>query len=216
MENCKPTPTPTAMGIKLRKDGAMKSVNPTLYKSIIGSLMYLMTTHPDIMYAMSLISRFMKNPKATHLQVVKRILRYVQGKIGYGIMYREIDDFRLIEYTYRDWVGSFDDRKSTFGYMFHLGSGAISWASKKQPIISLSSAEVEYIAMTRVAYQAVWMRCMLKDLVHKQKEATKLLCNNSSAIALSKNVVFHRRIKHIDTRYHYIRELINAREITME
>jgi len=109
METYKPTPTPTVMGIKLRKDDLTKSVNPTLYKSIIGSLMYLIATRTDIMYAMSLISRFMENPKATHLQAAKRILRYVQGTIGYGIMYRETDDFKLTRYIDSNWDGSSDD-----------------------------------------------------------------------------------------------------------
>lgn len=134
----------------------------------------------------------------------------------YGINYWEIDEFKLIGYIDSDWDGSFDDQKSTSGYLFHLGSSAISWASKKYPIVSLSSVEVEYIIAIGVAYQAVWMRSMLKDLGYEQKGVTKLLCDNSSAIMLSKNAIFHKRTKHIDTRYHYIRDLISAREITME
>jgi len=167
MESCKPTPTPVTMGIKLEKEDWTKSVNPTLYKSIVGSLMYLMATHLHIMYAMILISRFMENPKSMHLQAAKRILRYVQGTIRYGIMYRKIDDFILIGYTNSDWAGSSDDRKNTSRYVFHLGSGAISWTSKKKPIVSLSSIEVEYIVTIGVAYQVVWMRRMLKDLGHE-------------------------------------------------
>jgi len=155
MDTYKPTPTPTAMGIKLRKEDSTKSVSPTLYKSIVGSLMYLMATCPYIMYAVSSISRFMENPIATHLQVAKRILRYVQGKIRFGIMYKKIDDFKLTRYTNSDWAGSSGDQKSTSRYVFHLGFDAISWASKKHPIISLSSIEVEYIATIGVAYQAV-------------------------------------------------------------
>ena len=213
---CKPTPTPIAMGIKLRKEDSTKSVNPTLYKSIVESLMYLIATHLDIMYVVSLIFRFMENPKATHLQAAKSILRYIQGTAKYGIMYKRIEEFKLIEYTNGDWAGSFDDSKSTSGYVFHLGSGVISWASKKYPIIALSSAKVEYITMIGIAYQAIWMRRMLKDLGHKQQEATKLLYDNKSTITLSKNAIFHKRTKHIDTRYHYIRELINAREIIMK
>jgi len=131
MESCKPTPTLVSMGIKLRKEDCTKSVNPTLYKSIVGSLMYLMATRLDIMYAMSLISRFMENPKATHLQATKRIMRYIQGTVEYGIMYKRTKEFKLIGYTDNDWVGISDDWKSTSRYVFHLGSGSISWASKK-------------------------------------------------------------------------------------
>jgi len=168
MDSCNLTLTPIAMGIKLRKEDSTKSVNPTLYKSIIGSLMYLTATCPDMMYAMSLISRFMESPKAMHLQATKRILRYVQGTIRYGIMYRKTNDFKLIGYIDSNWARSYDDQKSTSGYVFHLGSGAISWTSKKQPIISLSSVEAKYIVATRASYQVVWMRSMLKDLGHEQ------------------------------------------------
>jgi len=128
METCNPALTPTAMGIKLCKYDFTKSVNPTLYKSMVGSLMYLMATCPNIMYVVSLISRFMENPRASHLQVAKRILRYVQGIVIYGISYIVTNEFKLIRYMDSDWNGSFDDKKSTSGYLFHLGSGAISWA----------------------------------------------------------------------------------------
>eukprot|EP00253_Pinus_taeda_P033265 PITA_33265 len=115
-----------------------------------------------------------------------------------------------------DWAGSVDDRKSTSGYVFHMGSGAISWASKKESIVALSTAEAEYVAATAAACQAVWMRRMLRSLGQEQAKVTVIFCDNSSAIALSKNSVFHKRTKHIDTRFHYIRELVNNGEIVLE
>eukprot|EP00253_Pinus_taeda_P026288 PITA_26288 len=117
MQDNKATMTPTVMGLKLSKEDISKDFDPRLYKSIVGSLMYLTATRPDIMYAVSLISRFMERPKEAHCQATKRILRYVK-----------------------------DDQKSTSGYVFHMGSGAISWASKKQPIVALSTTEAEYVA----------------------------------------------------------------------
>eukprot|EP00253_Pinus_taeda_P034035 PITA_34035 len=151
MQNNKSAPTPTVMGLKLSKEDCSNNVNLTLYKSMIGNLMYLTTTRPNIMYAMSLVSRFMDTPKDTHWQAAKRILRYVNGTKHYGILYQETSDFRLIGYTDSDWAGSVNERKSTSGYVFHLGSGANSWASKKQPIMSLSTAEAEYVAATTAA-----------------------------------------------------------------
>eukprot|EP00253_Pinus_taeda_P031819 PITA_31819 len=126
MQNNKSTPTPTVMGLKLRKEDCSNNVNLTLYKSMIGSLMYLATNRADIMYAVSLVSRFMETPKETHWQAMKRILRYVNGTKHYGILYMATSDFRLVAYIDSDWDGSVDDRKNTPGYVFHLGSGAIS------------------------------------------------------------------------------------------
>eukprot|EP00253_Pinus_taeda_P022709 PITA_22709 len=172
MQECKAAITPTVMGLKLSREDSSKDFAPSLYKSIVCSLMYLIATRPDIMYAVSLISRFMQRPKEAHWQAAKRILKYVKG--------------------------------------------AISWASKKQSIVALSTAEAEYVAATAAACQAVWMRRMLRSLGQEKAKATVFFCDNSSAIALSKNSVFHKRTKHIDTRFHYIRELVNNGEIVLE
>lgn len=114
------------MGLKLSKEGCSSNVNLTLYKSMIASLMYLTTTRSDIMYPVSLGSRFIETPKETHWQAVKRILSYVNGTKKYAVLYTTIDDFKLVGYTDNDWGGSVDDRKSTSGYVFHLGSRAVS------------------------------------------------------------------------------------------
>ena len=131
MQDSKATITPTVMGLKISKEDSSKHFDPSVYKSIVGSLMYLTATRPDIMYAVSLISRFMEKPKETHWQAAKRIMRYVKGTKWYGIFYTVSECSDLVGYTDSDWAGSVDDRKSTSGYIFHIGSGAISWASKK-------------------------------------------------------------------------------------
>ena len=164
MDNSKPVPTPVATGTKSSKDDEGADVNPTLFKRLVGSLMYLTVTRPNIMQGVSLISRFMETPKDTQWSVGKRILRYIAGTRDYGIMYSSTKKKELIGYTDSDFAGSLDDRKSTFGYVFHLGSGVIAWASKKQPIVTLSSAEAEYVAATLVACQAVWLRRVLDGL----------------------------------------------------
>eukprot|EP00253_Pinus_taeda_P031401 PITA_31401 len=208
--------TPTVVALKLSKEDNSKDFDPELYKSIFGSLMYLTATRHDIMHDVSLFSRFMERPKETHWQAAKRILRYVNGTKGFGILYSSFQSFMLTSYTESDWAGSFDDRKSTLGYVFHMGSGAISWASKKQPVVSLSTVEAEYVAATAATCQAVWLRRVLRDLCHEQENGTTIYCDNNSAIALSKNSVFHKRKKHIDTKFHFIRELVNNAEIVLQ
>eukprot|EP01018_Ginkgo_biloba_P015850 Gb_34468 [translate_table: standard] len=128
MQNNKAIITPIAMGVKLSKEDERKNVDSTLYKSLVGSLMYLTAIRPDIMYVVSLISRFMENPHDTHLQVGKRILRYVKGTTNHGIFYEKNDALKLAGYTDSDWVRNKDDRKSTSGYAFIFCSGAISWS----------------------------------------------------------------------------------------
>eukprot|EP00253_Pinus_taeda_P013208 PITA_13208 len=131
IQECKATITPTVMGLKLSKEDNSKDFDPRLYKSIVGSLMYLTATRPDIMYDVSLISRFMERPKKAHWQAAKRILRYVKGTKRFGILYTVSECSDLVGYTDSDSAGSVDDRKSTSGCVFHMSSGAISWASKK-------------------------------------------------------------------------------------
>ena len=118
-------------------------------------------------------------------------------------------------YSDSDFAGCIDDRKMTSSYAFHLGTNLISWESKKQPIVSMSSAEAEYVAATTAACHAAWLRRLLKDMGHTPKYPTSIFCDNNSAIQLSKHNVFHRKIKHIDTRYHLIRELVNDGPISL-
>eukprot|EP00253_Pinus_taeda_P018945 PITA_18945 len=216
MQDSKAAITPTVMGLKLSKEDSSKDFDPSLYKSIVGRFMYLTATRPNIMHAVSLISKFMERPKEAHLQAAKRILRYVKGTKRFGILYTASKCSYLLGYTDSDWAGSVDDRKSTSGYVFHMGSGAISWASKKQPIVALSTAEAKYVTATVVACQAVWMRWMLRSLCQEQEKGTVIFCDNSSVIVLSKNYVFHKRTKHIDTKFHYIRELVSNGEIVLK
>ena len=151
---------------------------------MVGSLNYLTTTRPDIMYVVSLVLRFMEIPKETHLQATKIILKCVNGTKEYGVLYTATNYFRLVCYTNSYQEGTVDDSKSTSRYVFHLGSGAISWASKKQWIVSLSTIEVEYVFATTTACQVVLMRRMLRDLCHEPDGTTTIFCKKSSAISL--------------------------------
>ncbi|XP_039141190.1 secreted RxLR effector protein 161-like [Dioscorea cayenensis subsp. rotundata] len=149
-----------------------------------------------------MVSWFMHSPSVHHLGAVKRILRYISGTIGYGIHYKKGENFKLMDYSDSDWGGSQDDRKSTIGWVFSLGSSVIAWCSKKQSITALSNTEAEYISLTAAACEVVWLRRLLEDLNEKQEDSNVILCDNSSALSIARNPTHHGRTKHIDTRFH--------------
>ncbi|KAL3741671.1 hypothetical protein ACJRO7_017180 [Eucalyptus globulus] len=209
MKDCNPVNTPVEFGLKLYKDHEGRKVDNTLYKQIVGSLMYLTATRPDIIYYVSLISRYMENPTQMHLLAAKRILRYLQGTRDFGLFYKNGEKSDLLGFTDSDYAGDQDDRRSTSGYAFMFGTGAISWSSKKQPIVTLSSTEAEFVAATASACQAIWLRRILEELQFKQPGPTKIFCDNNSAIKLSKNPVLHGRSKHIDVKFYFLRDLSN-------
>ncbi|XP_057246814.1 secreted RxLR effector protein 161-like [Beta vulgaris subsp. vulgaris] len=194
MSECKPLATPMALNERLSKNDGKEKVDASIYRSLVGSLIYLTHTRPDIVNAVSIVSRFMSEPSKAHLAATKRILR------------GESQAYRIHR---QRWAGSIDDRKSTSGYVFQLGTKTISWSSKKQATIALSSAEAEYVAATSAACEAVWLRRILDDLQQTSEEPTTIYCDNMSAIAMTKNPVFHSRTKHIEIRHHFIRELVD-------
>ena len=216
MNDCKPISTPIECGSKLSKHDEEKKVDTTLFKSLIGSLRYLTCTRPDILYATGLISRYMENPTTTHFKAAKRILRYLKGTINFGLFYSTTNDYKLVGYSDSDWAGDVDDRKSTTGFVFFMGDTAFTWMSKKQPIVTLSTCEAEYVAATSCVCHGIWLRNLLKELGWPQEKPTKIFVDNKSAMALAKNPVFHDRSKHIDTRYHYIRECITRKDVQVE
>lgn len=207
METSNSVKNPIVPGIRLMKDEEGSKVDATMYKQLVGSLMYITATRPDLMYVVSLISRFMASPTELHLQAAKRVLRYLKGTVDLGVFYRKKGKGELMAYTDSDYAGDVDDRKSTSGYVFLLSEGAVSWSSKKQPVVTLSTTEAEFVAAASCACQGVWMRRVLEKLGHSQGKCTTVLCDNSSTIKLSKNPVMHGRSKHIDVRFHFLRDL---------
>ncbi|GAA0145518.1 transmembrane signal receptor [Lithospermum erythrorhizon] len=207
-DDCNHVNSPILPGIKVGRNEEGKPVDETHFKQIVGSLMYLTSTRPDLMFATSLINRYMSNPTELHLQVAKKILRYLKGTTQYGILYQKGSNGRELEaYTDSDYAGDINDRKSTSGYVFKFSSGAVAWTSKKQPIVSLSTTEAEFIAAVVCTCQAIWMKRIFKELGYKGTECINIKCDNSSTIKLSKNPVMHGRSKHIDVRYHFLRDL---------
>ncbi|CAM8957414.1 unnamed protein product [Rhodiola kirilowii] len=207
--------TPAATHLKITKDDARTKVDQTLYRSMIGSLLYLIASRPDIVYAVGVCARYQANPKESHLLQVKRIIKYVCGTVDFGIWYTKDTNPQVVSFYDADWAGNAEDWKSTSGGCIFLGNNLVSWFSKKQNSISLSTAEAEYIAVGSCYTQLVWMKQMLSEYGVKQKEMT-LYCDNMSAISISKNPVQHSRTKHIDIRHHFIRELVEQKIVTLK
>ena len=159
----------------------------------------------------------MEHPTQEHYIGVKRVLRYLKGTENYGLFYKKGDlKGELIGYSDSDFAGDSNDRKSTSGHIFFLGGMAVSWSSQKQSIVALSSCEAEYIAATSATCQAVWLSRLLGELMSNEAMKAKLLVDNQSAITLSKNPVHHSRTKHIDTRYHFVRQCVEDKKIEID
>ena len=208
MEDCKLAPTLMETGVKLSTNDEEKPVDGTLFRQLVGSLIYLTTTRLDITFAVGVISKYMTSPKQNHWKAAKRILRYLRGTLQFGLEYMHTGNFRLQGYADSDWAGCIDSWKSTFGYCFSLGSVAVSWSSKKQPNVALSSTEAEYKVAVIAACEKIWLRRILADIGLHQEEATKLFCDNQSVLKIAKNLVFHAQTKHIEVHHHFIKEQI--------
>jgi hypothetical protein len=210
MKDCNSCETPMECRLKLRKLKGEDPVKPTEYRSIIGSLRYIINTRPDLAYAVGVVSRYMEAPGKEHWAAVKHILRYLKGTIRYGCKYDKGAELKpiLVGYSDSDFAGDVEDRKSTTGIGYFLGSSLVTWASQKQRIVALSSCEAEYVAAAAAACQGIWLNRLIADMLGTKEMTVKLFMDNQSAIALSKNPVHHDRSKHIDTRYHFLRQCI--------
>ncbi|GMI66431.1 cysteine-rich RLK (RECEPTOR-like protein kinase) 8 [Hibiscus trionum] len=206
MGESKDMATPMETNVKLKKDRGKILQDARNFRQLVGSLVYLTITRPEISYSVSVISQFMQNPKSHYLDAAKRILRYIKGFLEYGLMYKKNDSFLLSGYTDADWVGDATDRRSTSGYCFDFGSAVVSWCSKKQPTVALSSTEAEYIAATMAAQECIWLKYLMGDMFGNINYAVQIKCDNESAIKLASNPVFHGRTKHIEFRHHFVRE----------
>jgi hypothetical protein len=204
MEDCKSMTTPMITNLKKLNSSESEKVNRTIYKQLIGCLMYLKNTRPDICFVVNTLSEHMVDPREVHWIAAKHILRYLKGTIEFGLQYLQRDQINLVGYSDSDWAGNTADRKRTSGCCFSLGSGVISWYSRKQKSVALSSAEAEYMAASQASCEAIWLQKMLVNLFETDLVPTTNFCDNQSCIKLSENPVFHDRSKHIEIRYHFI------------
>ncbi|GJU08881.1 putative ribonuclease H-like domain-containing protein [Tanacetum coccineum] len=197
--------TPIETQKPLVKDEEASDVDVHLYRSMIGSLMYLTASRPDIMFAVCACSRFQVTPKTSHLSVVKRIFRYLKGKPKLGLWYLRVSSFDLEAYSDSDYAGANLDRKSTTGGCQFLGRRLISWQCKKQTIVATSTTEAEYVAAANCCGQVLWIQNQMLDYGFNFMN-TKIYIDNESTICIVKNPVYHSKTKHIAIRHHFIRD----------
>ncbi|GJZ65747.1 retrovirus-related pol polyprotein from transposon TNT 1-94 [Tanacetum coccineum] len=215
LEDSKPMKTPMSSDTKLTKDEECESVDSTKYRGMIGSLLYLTASRPDIMFSVCLCARFQEAPKTSHLEAVKRIFRYIKGTTHLGLWYPKGTGIETIVYADSDHAGDYVDRKSTSGICTFVGCCLTSWFSKKQTALAISTTEAEYISAGKACQQALWMKQALIDY-DVQLDDVPIMCDNKGAIDLSKNPVQHSRTKHIKIRHHFLRDNVQKGHISIE
>jgi hypothetical protein len=182
-----------------------------LYQQIVGSLMHLTVgTRPDIATAVNVVARFAARPSQAHLSAAKHVLRYINGTLGLKLQFGGTQAPALVGWSDADWAGDAVKRRSTGGYVFQVHGSTVSWSSKRQATVALSSTEAEYMAATQATKEAIWLRALLKDLTVQVDGPTTVYEDNQGAIALSLNPVHHSRTKHIDVQWHFVRQQTEA------
>ena len=210
---CHPSDTPIEANTRLReKDG--DPVDKGRYQRLVGKLIYLSHTRPDIAFAVSLVSQFMHDPYSTHMNAVLRILRYLKSAPGKGILLSPHDGLKVEAYTDADWAGS-PDRKSISGYCTFLGGNLVTWRSKKQNVVARSSAEAEFRAMAQGVCELLWLKGLLEDLGVSVHLPMMLFCDNKAAISIAHNPIQHDRTKHVEIDRHFIKEKLESGLICM-
>ncbi|GKC85860.1 retrovirus-related pol polyprotein from transposon TNT 1-94 [Tanacetum coccineum] len=215
LEDSKPIKTPMSTETKLTRDEEGESVDNTKYRGMIGSLLYLTASRPDIMFSVCLCARFQEDPKTSHLEAVKRIFRYIKGTTHLGLWYPKGSGIETIVYADSDHAGDYVDRKSTSGVCTFMGCCLTSWFSKKQTALAISTTEAEYVSAGKACQQALWMKQALVDYGVRLDDIP-IMCDNKGAIDLSKNPVQHSRTKHIEIRHHFLRDNIQKGNISIE
>jgi hypothetical protein len=178
------------------------------YQRLVGRLIYLSHTRPDIGFAVSFVSQFMNNPTEDHMAAVNRILRYLKMTPGRGLLYKKCDNRNIEIYTDADWAGNIIDRRSTSGYCSYVWGNLVTWRSKKQHVVSRSSAESELRALALGICEGMWIQRLLKELGMESLTPIQMHCDNQAAISIAKNPVHHDRTKHIEIDRHFITEKI--------
>ncbi|GJW59132.1 retrovirus-related pol polyprotein from transposon TNT 1-94 [Tanacetum coccineum] len=213
-DSCTPIDTPMAERPDLDEDKGGKLIDPTRFRGMVGSLMYLSASRPDIVFAVCMCARYQAKPTEMHLTAIKRIFRYLKGTIHMGLWYPKDSGFELKAFADADYAGCHDTRRSTSGSAQFLGHRLVSWSSKKQKSTAISTTEAEYIALSGCCAQILWMRSQLRDYGFAFNKIP-MYCDNQSAIALCCNSVQHSRSKHIDIRHHFIKEQVERKVVEL-
>ncbi|XP_032794774.1 secreted RxLR effector protein 161-like [Daphnia magna] len=207
MNDCKPRGVPADPFSHLIKNSSANEI-PFPYREAVGSLMFTsICTRPDISFAVNQVAQFSKNPNQIHWEAARRIIVYFIGSADQGINYTGNGESILTAYTDVDFTGDVNGRRSTMGNIFLINGGAVALSSQRQKCVALSTTETEYVAANMATEEIAWLRSLLKDIGCKQDRPTRLLCDNQSTIRLMRNPEFHQHTKHIDVKYHYIRNM---------
>ena len=210
MMGSKPVETPMDPGIKLETKPDDPPVEKGRYQRLVGKLIYLSYTRPDITFAVSCVSQFMHSPSETHMQAVYRILKYLKGTPGVGLFFRKNAERGIQLYTDADWAGSAEDRRSTSGYCSFVYGNLVTWRSKKQTVVARSSAEAELRSVALGICEGLWLKMLLEELGMNIEGPINAYCDNRAAISVSHNPVHHDRIKHVEIDRHFIKEKIDT------
>ena len=203
----KPCSSPMAPSVHLTREGELFE-DPKRYRRLIGKLKYLTVTRPNIAHSISIVSQYMSSPTVDNWAAEEHILCYLKGTPGRGILYSNHGHNRVECFTDVDWAESKEDRRSTSGYCVFVGGNLVSWKSKKQGVVSRSSAESEYRAMAQSVCEITWLHQLLMEVGIKTVVPPKLWCDNQAALHITSNHVFHERTKHIEIDCHFVREKI--------
>ena len=218
MDKCNSVQAPMEFGLCLSKAEEEREIDATDYRKNIGCLRYLLHTRPDLAFCVGVLSRYMHSPRESHGIALKQCLRYLQGSSSFGLFFERSSQkiSRLIGYSDSSYNVDPDDGRSTTGHIFYIGKSPLTWCSQKQDTVALSICEAEFMACTEAARQAIWLRDLLSEVTSQTREKVTIRIDNQSAIALTRNPVFHGRSKHIHSRYHFIRECVERELIEVE
>ncbi|XP_015935990.1 uncharacterized mitochondrial protein AtMg00810-like [Arachis duranensis] len=207
-EDCKPISTPMDYNGKLTKDVGSSLPDNAEYRKLIGKLLYLTNTRPDISFAVGKLSQFLDKPTDFHLRAAHRILRYIKSAPAKGLFFPSQSDLRVTGFSDSDWAACSDSRRSITAYCFYIGNSIVSWKSKKQTTVASSSAEAEYRALASATCETIWIKKIFSDIGLDYTEPINLYCDSQAAIHIATNPVFHERTKHIEVDCHVVRDKI--------
>lgn len=210
-----PTPMLPAEKLSLNDGDPLSPEDTTRYRSVVGALQYLSFTRPDISFAVNRVCQYLAAPTTTHWVAVKRILLYLHATADQGLCINKSGSLLLTGFSDADWAGNPDDRRSTGGYAIYLGSNLVSWSSRKHPTVSRSSTEAEYKAVANTTAKLIWIEVLLRELDIPPSRPPVLWCDNVGATYLSANPIFHRRTKHVEVDYHFVRKRVAASRLNV-